>query len=103
MSLPSPPCYAVIFVSKQSAQKDAYEETAEHMLELAKRQPGFLGVVSVRGENGTGITISYWTDEKAIKAWKDQPEHQQARWQGRTKWYEGYSVQIVKVERAYSL
>jgi len=43
MSPPSPPCYAVIFVSKQSAQKDGYEETAEHMLELAKRQPGFLG------------------------------------------------------------
>ena len=31
------------------------------MLELARQQPGFLGVESARGEDGFGITVSYWS------------------------------------------
>jgi heme-degrading monooxygenase HmoA len=103
MNIPSTSCYAVIFISKRSAQESEYPETAKLMLKLAQEQPGFLGVVSARREDGVGVTISYWADERSIRAWRDQSEHQQARLKGRTKWYEGYSVQIAKIERAYSL
>ena len=41
---PEPPYYAVIFTSLDT-QADAagYARTAQHMLELAARQPGYLG------------------------------------------------------------
>ena len=69
--LPEPPYYAVIFCSRRTHHDaDAYAEASAHMLDLAARQPGFLGVDSVRDAHGCGITVSYWDSEAAIAAWK---------------------------------
>ena len=100
-TLPDPPYYAVIFTSYKAEYDEGYSKTAQHMLELAALQPGYLGVDSAR-ENSTGITVSYWRDEASIHQWKQQLEHQQAQQLGRTQWYEEYSVRIAKVERSYS-
>jgi len=43
---------------------------AEAMFELALKQPGCLGAESVRGADGLGITVAYFTDEASIGAWK---------------------------------
>jgi len=43
---------------------------AERMIELVSKQPEFLGVESVRGSDGFGITVSYWSSEEVIAAWK---------------------------------
>ena len=71
------------------------------MLELASQQPGFLGVESTRGEDGLGITVSYWQTLEHIAAWRRHAEHQLARGRGRSDWYQGYALRIAKVERAY--
>lgn len=99
---PQPPYYAVIFSSqRRSGAADDYGSVAEHMLELAKAQPGFLGVDSSRDENGFGITVSYWTDESSIRAWRNHLEHTAARERGRLEWYSHYQLRVAKVERAY--
>lgn len=72
------------------------------MVELARQQPGFLGVESARDEHGLGITVSYWSDETAILAWKQQADHAQVREQGRARWYQAFTTRICKVERDYS-
>ena len=59
-----------------------------------------MGVESARKE--IGITVSYWHDLDAIKSWKQQVDHVEAREQGRAKWYGSYSLRIAKVERAYT-
>lgn len=99
-NLPAPPYFAVIFTSHRSDITEAYDETAERMLELAALQAGYLGVDSAR-QGKTGITVSYWTDEKSILLWKQQMEHQAAQAQGKSQWYDEYSVRIAKVERSY--
>lgn len=100
-STPEPPYYAVIFASvRQDADEQAYQQTAARMMELAARQPGFLGVDSARSD-GLGITVSYWQDQQAIKAWKHQVEHTEARRLGREKWYRQYSLRVALVERTY--
>lgn len=71
------------------------------MLELAAKQPGFLGVESVRGADGLGITVSYWASEEAITAWKAHFEHKSAQEGGKRTWYADYQLRIAKVERAY--
>ncbi|UCZ83969.1 antibiotic biosynthesis monooxygenase [Pseudomonas sp. L5B5] len=100
-STPVPPYYAVIFSSLRNAADLAYDQAAARMVELARQQPGFLGVESARGVDGFGITVSYWTDESAILAWKRQAEHSVAREHGRTQWYRHFQVRVSKVERAY--
>jgi heme-degrading monooxygenase HmoA len=101
---PSPPYYAVIFTSLRTADDPAgYAATAERMVELAREQPGFLGVESARGPDGLGITVSYWVSEEAIRQWREHAEHLMAQARGRSQWYASYELRVAKVERAYGL
>jgi heme-degrading monooxygenase HmoA len=99
---PTPPYYAVIFTSTLSGEDpQGYAEAAQRMVDLAQTQPGFLGIESVRGTDGLGLTVSYWTSEAAIRHWRDNAEHAAARANGRSKWYGAMTTRVAKVERAY--
>lgn len=96
---PAPPEHAVIFSSLNTDNVDGYSAMADRMVELAEKQPGFLGVESARNE--LGITVSYWNDLASIKAWKQHAEHTIAQQEGGNKWYQYYKTRIEKVERDY--
>ena len=99
--LPAPPYYAVVFASQRNdADPEAYAAAAEHMLELARQQPGFLGVESARDGGGFGITVSYWESEEAIRAWREHAEHAEVRERGRRDWYSHFELRVARVERA---
>lgn len=94
------PCYAVIFSSQRTSDDPTgYAATAARMDELARQQPGFLGVESARGVDGFGITVSYWATLEAIDAWRSQLEHRAAQAQGRGSWYASFDLRVAKVER----
>ncbi|HYH07433.1 MAG TPA: antibiotic biosynthesis monooxygenase [Thermoanaerobaculia bacterium] len=99
---PEPPYYAVIFTSTRTAVADGYADMSAKMVELAAQQPGFLGVESARGEDGLGITVSYWESEEAIADWRRHAEHRIAQSQGREQWYAEFFTRVAKVERARS-
>ena len=96
---PVPPYYAVIFTSTRTEGDHGYAAMSDRMIELAEKQPGFLGVEHAREE--LGITVSYWKDLESIKKWKHHAEHTQARNKGRSEWYKNFKVRIAKVERDY--
>ena len=98
---PKPPYYAVIFANQRTPGDDGYGATADRMVELASKQPGFLGIESTRDEAGFGITVSYWESEAAIAAWRADAEHADARRDGRERWYEHFELRVARVERAY--
>lgn len=98
---PEPPYYAVIFTSLRTAGDNGYQQMAERMAQLVQDQPGFLGMESAREE--LGITVSYWSSLEAIRKWKDNAEHQEARNLGRRQWYSGFQVRIARVERDYGI
>ena len=100
--LPEPPYYAVVFCSRRNDDDaEGYAAAAERMLELAARQPGYLGAESARDDSGFGITVSYWKTEADIAAWKAHSDHLLAQRAGAERWYEHYEVRVAKVERAY--
>jgi heme-degrading monooxygenase HmoA len=99
---PEPPYFAVIFTSQRTPGDRGYEAMADKIFALALAQPGCLGAESARGENGLGITVSYFTDEAAIHAWKQNAQHLVAQRLGNEVWYTHYSVRVARVERAYS-
>lgn len=96
---PAPPYYAVIFTSMRTEGDNGYNEMAGQMEELAKQQPGYLGIESARNE--IGITVSYWKDLESIAAWKKQTDHLAAQHKGIKDWYSAYKVRVCKVEREY--
>ena len=98
----TPPYYAVIFSSQLGGKdNEGYASMAEAMERLAETQVGFLGIDSVRGTDGAGITVSYWESEQDIQAWRENAEHQVAQKKGRETWYADYQLHIARVERAY--
>jgi heme-degrading monooxygenase HmoA len=96
---PAAPYYAVIFTSIRTEVDEGYGEMADQMVELAKKQPGYLGHESAR--DGLGITVSYWESLEAIRNWKMVSEHLFAQRMGREKWYSTYKTRICLVERDY--
>ncbi|MCC3372518.1 antibiotic biosynthesis monooxygenase [Cohnella sp. REN36] len=96
------PYYAVIFTSRRTEGDRGYGSMADRMEELARRQPGFIGVESVRDASGAGITVSYWSSLEAIADWKRNEAHRVAQEKGREVWYENYTVRICRVEREYA-
>jgi heme-degrading monooxygenase HmoA len=97
------PYYAVIFSSQRKADDAGYGAMADRMAELAAQQPGYLGVETVRGADGFGITVAYWDSEEAIVKWKANTEHRAAQDRGIREWYAHYEVRVAKVERAYAM
>ena len=101
--LPEPPYWAVVFSSRRRATgaDDGYGAAAQRMVDLAATYDGFLGIESARDADGFGITVSYWTSEAAIRAWRDDAEHTHPRHTGRADWYDHYELRVARVERTY--
>ncbi len=97
-----PPYYLVAFSSQRTKGDNGYGAMADEMERLARQQPGCLGIESVRGADGFGITNAYWRDAESIRLWKAHIDHLVAQRLGRERWYEHYKVRVAKVERAYS-
>lgn len=95
---PDPPYYAVIFSSVRNEHDAGYEETAQRMLELASKQPGFLGFETAR--QAIGISVSYWSSLGAIDAWKENSEHREAQSKAK-EWYRTFRVRVCRVEKEY--
>jgi heme-degrading monooxygenase HmoA len=96
---PEPPYVAVIFTSLRTEGDNGYAVMSRRMDELAAQQPGYLGIEAAR--DGLGITVSYWADEDAARAWKQVAEHLVAQQRGREVWYADYRVRIAVVGREY--
>lgn len=94
------PYYAVIFTSKLTDENTDYDKMSEVMVNLAKKQKGFLGIESARSD--IGITVSYWQTLEDIKNWKQNSDHLVTQKMGIEKWYSWYALKICRVEREYS-
>ena len=94
---------AVVFVSRRNRDDEAgYAAAAAAMEALAAAQPGYRGLDGTRGLDGLGITVSWWADEAAAIAWREEARHAAVRAQGRAGWYDAYEVAVAIVSRHYA-
>ena len=98
---PDPPYYAVIFTTVQTETLDGYAAMSARMESLASERPGYIGIESAGTPAGTGITVSYWADEGALKNWKAVAEHALAQKIGKERWYKHYVLRVARIERQY--
>lgn len=100
---PKPPYFAVIFTSQHRGQADSeYAATASALLERVHRIPGFLGAEGISDPSGFEMLVSYFVDEAAIHAWKQEEKHVEGQRRGKDHWFSHYSVRVARVERSYS-
>ena len=90
--------FAVIFTAQRTmSDENMYQITENRMVTLAQKQRGFLGIEAVRGDDGIGITVSYWLDREAIRNWRINLEHLAAQQMGRQEFYDWYQVRIAEI------
>ena len=98
---PKAPYYAVIFTSLRTEGDQGYAEAADSDAGVGPRAAGVSRCGVCEGDDGLGITVSYWPSEAAILAWKQHPEHTAIRERGRSTWYARCHTRVCRVERAY--
>jgi glutathione S-transferase len=97
--IPDAPCYAVIFSNQRSTGEDDYAAMGAEMDALAKTMPGYLDHEGARGEDGFGITVSYWSSLDAIANFRAQIRHLQVQRAGRERYYQAYDLRVARIER----
>jgi heme-degrading monooxygenase HmoA len=96
--------FVVVFRNRlREGDAAAYRATAERMDELARQQPGFLGLKSFTAEDGERVTISEFASLADVDAWRAHPEHLEAQRRGRAEFYAEYALQTCEVVRTARL
>ncbi|MBX9453079.1 MAG: antibiotic biosynthesis monooxygenase [Mesorhizobium sp.] len=114
---------AVIFeVEPAAGRRDAYLSIAAELRPLLDPIDGFIsiaaelrplldgvdGFVSIERFQSLSdpdriLSLSFWRDEEAVKAWRNTREHRLAQKAGRGGIFDGYRLRIAHVVRDYGL
>lgn len=97
---------AVIFeVEPRSGQADRYFDIAAELRPMLEATDGFLSVERFESLTRPGrfLSLSFWRDEDAVRAWRCRTEHRAAQQQGRSAVFAGYRLRVAQVLRDYGL
>jgi heme-degrading monooxygenase HmoA len=95
---------AVIF-EVWPTDKNRYLDMAAGLHPLLEKIDGFISVERFASLTETDkiLSISFWRDEEAVKAWRTQPDHGLAQREGRQGIFRDYRLRVAHVLRDYSL
>ncbi|WP_113156106.1 antibiotic biosynthesis monooxygenase [Nitratireductor sp. OM-1] len=97
---------AVIFeVEPAAGKRDAYLGIAADLRPMLDGVDGFISIERFQSLNDGNrvLSLSFWRDEEAVKAWRNTEEHRQAQRAGRNGIFSGYRLRIAHVLRDYGM
>ncbi len=97
---------AVIFeVWPASGRTRDYLDLAAALRDDLAASDGFLSVERFRslGEPEKLLSLSFWRDEAAVRAWRGRPAHRATQARGRLEVFRDYRLRIASVTRDYGL
>ena len=97
---------AVIFeVEPAAGRRDAYLGIAADLRPLLDGIDGFVSIERFQSlvDPNRILSLSFWRDDEAVKAWRNTEEHRQAQKAGRDGIFAGYRLRIAHVVRDYGL
>ncbi|TPL81171.1 antibiotic biosynthesis monooxygenase [Mesorhizobium sp. B2-3-13] len=97
---------AVIFeVQPAQGWREAYLSIAADLRPLLDGIDGFISIERFQSlaDPNRILSLSFWRDEEAVKAWRNTEEHRQAQKAGRGGIFAGYRLRIAHVVRDYGL
>ena len=97
---------AVIFeVWPASGRKEAYLDIAAALRPRLEKIDGFISVERFQSitEPGKMLSLSFFRDEEAVKAWRNTEEHRAAQKTGRSDVFSNYRLRIAAVARDYGM
>jgi heme-degrading monooxygenase HmoA len=97
---------AVIFeVWPADGRKQSYLELAAELKPALEKIDGFLSIERFQSltEEGKLLSLSFWRDEAAVKAWRTLEHHRQAQHAGRAGIFHDYRLRVASVLRDYGM
>lgn len=97
---------AVIFEAEPRADRwNEYFDLAADLRPLLDEVEGFISVerFSSLARPGKVLSLSFWRDEAAIRAWRDAEVHRLAQAAGRDGIFADYRLRVAAVVRDYGL
>ncbi len=98
--------YAVIFeVEAKDGRADRYFELAAQLRPELEKIDGFISVERFESLTNKGkyVSLSFWRDEAAIKAWRTHMGHQMAQREGKESVFKDFRIRVAEVVRDYKL
>lgn len=95
---------AVIFeVEPKPGKRDAYLNIAAELKPLVEGIDGFLGMERFESLATPGklLSLSWWRDEDAVRAWREMAEHREAQRAGKERLFASYRLRVAHVVRDY--
>lgn len=97
---------AVIFeVWPKAERRQEYLDIAAELRPLLERIDGFISIERFESlyEPGKILSLSFFRDEEAVKAWRNLAEHRAAQSKGRNELFSDYRLRIAGVIRDYGM
>jgi heme-degrading monooxygenase HmoA len=97
---------AVIFeVLPKPGQAQRYFEIAAGLKPMLEAIDGFISVERFESltQPGRYLSLSYWRDEDAVRAWRTHALHRAGQREGREVVFEDYRIRVAGVLRDYGL
>jgi len=97
---------AVIFeVRPAEGQTGHYLDLAAALRPSLETMDGFISVERFRSLSDPGklLSLSFWRDEEAVRAWRNTPAHRATQGEGRAGVFADYRLRIAVVSRDYGM
>lgn len=97
---------AVIFeVLPDDERRQEYFDRAAALKAQLETIDGFISIERFQslGTPGKVLSLSFWRDEEAVRAWRNLPEHRAAQEAGRGGVFADYRLRVAQVIRDYGM
>ena len=97
---------AVIFEAQPRAdRKDAYLDAAASLRPLLADIDGFISIERFESLSQPGrlLSLSFWRDEAAVRAWRNVELHRRIQAAGRASIFDDYRLRVADVLRDYGM
>ena len=97
---------AVIFeVVPDEDHKQAYFDMAAELRPLLDEIDGFISIERFESlvHPGKILSLSFWRDEDAVRAWRKLEQHRKAQSAGRATLFRSYRLRVAEVMRDYGM
>ncbi len=96
----------VIFeVAPLDGMADRYFEIAAELKPQLEQIDGFISVERFESLTNPGhyLSLSFWRDEEAVRAWRRHALHREGQREGRASVFDDYRIRVAEVVRDYGM
>lgn len=96
----------VVFeVTMKEGRQQEYFDIAARLKSELQQIDGFVSVERFESLATAGkyVSISFWRDEAAVRAWKEHAEHRLAQEYGKEEIFSDFRISVAEVARQYTL